>query len=168
MKVRIKTLITALLAVLVLCMACAVTSFAEEAATGPALEIAGGYVAPTRSSHSSDSPAQTEEKRTAEVEYGKPGDYLGNFYATAYCGENSAGEPISRMTYSGKDAVAKHTISADLDLYPLGTKLLIDGIVYTVEDCGGSIKGNKLDIFFDTYREAMDFGVQYVDVYLAE
>ena len=35
-----------------------------------------------------------------------------------------------------------------------------------VKPCGRL--GNKLDIFFDTYREAMDFGVQYVDVYLAE
>ena len=167
MKVRIKTLLTAFLAVLTLTMACAATAFAEQPATGPALEIAGEQVAPGYSA-SSQASAQKEGKRTVAVEYGKPGDYLGNFYATAYCGENSAGEPISRMTYSGKDAVAKHTISADLDLYPLGTKLLIGDIVYTVEDCGGSIKGNKLDIFFDTYREAMDFGVQYVDVYLAE
>ena len=43
---------------------------------------------------------------------------------------------------------------------PFGTKVYIDGNIYTVEDCGGAIKGNRIDIFFADHEQAMNFGVQ--------
>lgn len=93
------------------------------------------------------------------------GEYLGTFTITAYCacfdcsGDNT-------LTYSGTVPRSNHTIAADLTLYPIGTKLLIGDIIYTVEDKGGAIQGNKLDIYFDTHEEALDYGTKYnVDVY---
>lgn len=46
---------------------------------------------------------------------------------------------------------------------PFGTKLLINGNVYVVEDRGTSY--GHVDIFFNTHSEALAFGRQYADVY---
>ena len=46
---------------------------------------------------------------------------------------------------------------------PLGTKLMINGTVYTVEDRGTSY--GHVDIFFNTHSEALQFGSGYADVY---
>ena len=61
-----------------------------------------------------------------------------------------------------------HTISADLDLFPLGTRLKIDGIVYTVEDKGSSVKGNILDIFYSSHEDALAKGTYTAEVFLVE
>ena len=34
------------------------------------------------------------------------------------------------------------------------------------EDIGGDIKGNKIDLYFDTYAECWDFGVRMCTVYI--
>ena len=44
---------------------------------------------------------------------------------------------------------------------------MIDDIVYTVEDKGGGVDGKKVDIYFATHEEALAFGTQQADVYLA-
>ena len=54
-----------------------------------------------------------------------------------------------------------------LDQFPLGTKLLIDGIIYTVEDKGSGVVENHLDIYFDTHKEALDYGLQKAEVFEA-
>ena len=46
---------------------------------------------------------------------------------------------------------------------PFGTQLLINGVVYTVEDRGTPY--GHVDIFFDSHSEALNFGLQYADVY---
>jgi 3D (Asp-Asp-Asp) domain-containing protein len=35
-----------------------------------------------------------------------------------------------------------------------------------VEDRGGAINGNHIDIYFNTHEEALEFGCQYANVYL--
>ena len=92
------------------------------------------------------------------------GEFLGTFIASGYCNCNicSGG---SSLTYSGTVPKAGHTIAADLDRYPIDTRLFIGGVVYTVEDMGSGIENNRLDIYFDTHEEALAFGLQSVDVY---
>lgn len=77
---------------------------------------------------------------------------LGRFTITGYCGCEKCSNGHG-LTYSGTIPTPNHTISADLDLFPLGTRLKIDGIVYTVEDKGSSVKGNILDIFYSSHEE---------------
>ena len=52
--------------------------------------------------------------------------------------------------------------------YPFGTEMVIEGYaggsIVKVEDVGGAIKGNKLDLYFDTHQEALNWGVQDVFV----
>lgn len=97
-------------------------------------------------------------------ETGEADQYLGSFHATAYCGceKCSGGHPY---TYSGTVPQPNHTIAADLEQFPIGTKLLINGIVYTVEDKGNNVIDNRVDIYFATHEEALAFGLQNVDIY---
>ena len=53
-------------------------------------------------------------------------------------------------------------------LHREGTKIEIDGIVYTIEDTGKSVTGNVIDIYFDTHEEAVRFGRQKKEVYLVQ
>lgn len=92
------------------------------------------------------------------------GEYLGKFTVSGYCNCTSCSGGYNK-TYSGTIPKADHTISADLNIFPIGTKLKIGDIVYTVEDKGSGVKDNWLDIYFDTHKEAYDFGLQKLDVY---
>lgn len=59
------------------------------------------------------------------------------------------------------------TIAADTSLYPFGTVMYVPGYGYgRVEDRGGAIKGNRLDVFFKKHRHAEEWGRATVDVYV--
>ncbi len=90
----------------------------------------------------------------------------GVFEVTGYCScEICCGIKDVSLTKTETIPRAGHTVAADPEVIPLGTKILIDGITYTVEDTGKAIKGNIIDIFFDTHQEAVDFGRQQKKVY---
>ena len=94
--------------------------------------------------------------------------------ATAYCAcEKCCGEWATKRplddngnpivyTASGTIATAGRTVAADTSVFPFGTVLYIDGAQYVVEDRGGVIKGNRIDVYFDTHEAARQFGVQTV------
>ncbi|MEW6209568.1 MAG: 3D domain-containing protein [Acidobacteriota bacterium] len=79
------------------------------------------------------------------------------FQATAYC--------LKGRTASG-EYVRPGIIAADPRVLPLGTVVHIKAGrhtgTYTVADTGGLIKGRKVDIYFPTRREAIQFGRQRV------
>lgn len=53
----------------------------------------------------------------------------------------------------------KGTIAADITLYPYGTKIYIPGYGWgEVHDTGTAIKGNKIDLFFPSHKEALKWG----------
>lgn len=86
------------------------------------------------------------------------------FKVTGYCPcSKCCGQYASGYTASGTKATAGRTIAASSQ-FGFGTKLLINGNVYTVEDRGGAIKGNKIDVYFDTHQEALIWGVKYLPV----
>ncbi|MDH4330756.1 MAG: 3D domain-containing protein [Candidatus Moranbacteria bacterium] len=62
------------------------------------------------------------------------------------------------ITASGLKVQEKRTLACPPE-YPFGAKLEIEGYgVYTCEDRGGAIKGNKFDIYVETKAEAFAFG----------
>lgn len=68
------------------------------------------------------------------------------------------------VTASGTNA-RKGTIAADTSRYPFGTVMFIEGYGFgRVEDRGGAIKGEKIDLFFPTHREALEWGRQTLTV----
>jgi 3D (Asp-Asp-Asp) domain-containing protein len=107
---------------------------------------------------------KTIEEPTIEEE--PQTNYLGNFKATAYCACEQCCGKTDGITASGTKATEGRTIAVDTRKIPLGTTVLIDGNKYVAEDTGGAIKGNRIDIFFDSHTDALNFGVQYKDIYL--
>lgn len=89
---------------------------------------------------------------------------LGTFTITGYC-PCPACSGSSALTYAGTVPRPEHTIAADLSLLPLGTQVLIDGTVYTVEDKGSSVNGNKIDIFYASHEEALAAGTYSAEVF---
>ena len=88
--------------------------------------------------------------------------------ATAYTTQRQSWKKTATGTTARVGAIA-----VDPKVIPYGTRMFIvsaDGsITYgvaTAEDCGGNIKGNRIDLFFDTYNECISFGVRTCDVYL--
>jgi len=82
--------------------------------------------------------------------------------ATAY--SHSAGSITATGTYARRG-----TIAVDPRVIPLGTRLYVEGYGYGVaEDTGGAIKGDKIDVFFETDAEAYRWGVRRVKLYILE
>ena len=82
---------------------------------------------------------------------------------TAYCPCAKCCGKTNGRTASGTTATAGRTVAAS-SKFAFGTKLNIGGHVYTVEDRGGAINGNKIDIFVNTHAEALQWGVRYLSV----
>lgn len=96
-------------------------------------------------------------------------NYLGEFQVTGYCSCSlCCGEKEEKLTKSETVPKAAHTIAADPSVIPLGTRIVIDGVSYVVEDTGKAIKGKQLDIYFDTHEEAVRYGRKEKYVYLEE
>ena len=91
---------------------------------------------------------------------------LGVFKITGYCPCNSCSEGWGRHTSTGAIASASHTIAVDPGTIPYGSKVLINGVVYTAEDRGGGVRGNHIDIFYNTHQETRAVGTQYQEVFL--
>lgn len=95
------------------------------------------------------------------------GEPLGIFGVTGYCNcEKCCGVKKERLTKTETIPKAGYTIAADPEVLPMGSKVEIDGITYIVEDTGKSVKGNVIDIYFDTHEEAVIYGRQKKNVYL--
>lgn len=89
--------------------------------------------------------------------------------ATAYCAcEKCCGEWSDGITASGVKAKPNHTIAVDRNIIPLGTEVIINGNTYVAEDTGGAIKGNRIDIYFDSHSEALKFGRQTIEIEVLE
>ena len=82
---------------------------------------------------------------------------------TAYCPCSKCCGKTNGRTASGTTATAGRTVAAS-SKFAFGTKLNIGGHVYTVEDRGGAINGNKIDIFVNSHAEALQWGVRYLNV----
>lgn len=103
-----------------------------------------------------------------KVDVSKLGGEAVLFTCTAYCSCKKCCGSYSPEVRGGVAHTATgtvpqegRTIAVDPSVIPYGTKVAIDGMgVYTAEDCGGAIKGNHIDIYFDTHEGAILFGTQ--------
>ena len=99
---------------------------------------------------------------------------LGEYKLTAYCSckkccgkwaDNRGPEVVGAI---GKVLTAGYSIAVDPKVIPYGSIVIINGKEYEAMDCGGAIKGNRIDVYFNSHEEALEFGVQYADVLLKE
>jgi len=98
--------------------------------------------------------------------------HLGTFRVTAYCAcvkccRKTPNHPYYGVTATGTTVKEGRTIAVDPSVIPYGTTVVIDGHEYVAEDCGGAIKGNRIDIYISDHDRANDYGVKYKDVYIA-
>ena len=86
------------------------------------------------------------------------------YRVTAYCPcEKCCGKWADGFTASGKPAVGK--IVAAPPIFPFGTRMYIPQYGQAVvQDRGGAITGNRLDVLFPTHEEALQWGVKYLKV----
>lgn len=84
--------------------------------------------------------------------------YFQDVTLTAYTASVEECGKADGITASGTRATQGRTIAADH--LPFGTQVEIDGHIYTVEDRFGGGYTNKIDIYFDNYRDAINFGRQ--------
>ena len=90
------------------------------------------------------------------------------FFATAYCPcRKCVGRKLIVKTATGTKPQINRTIAVDPTVIPYGSIVYIEGLGYYIaEDCGGSIKGNSIDIFVATHEEATKFGRQTRNVWI--
>lgn len=146
----------------------------KEEASGPSQDNSGVVQQPvqpsapeaednSQNSQPEEAPAPQEqpENNQSESQNNSNGNYLGRFTMTGYCNCEKCGGHESGLTASGTTPVPGRTVA--MGGVPFGTKLLINGNVYTVEDRG--VPYGHVDIFFNSHEEALQFGRGTADVY---
>lgn len=97
----------------------------------------------------------------------KSGSKVKIYKVTAYCACAKCCGKSTGRTASGKKATAGRTVAAP-STFKFGTKLSINGKTYVVEDRGGAIKGNRIDLYVESHSAALRWGVKYLPVEVVE
>ena len=85
--------------------------------------------------------------------------------ATAYSWECGNGDDLTASMTPIREGV----IAVDKSVIPLGSQVEIVGLgMFSAEDVGGAIKGNRVDIFMTSRSAALDFGRREVEVRVIE
>lgn len=80
----------------------------------------------------------------------------------------------SAYTYTGRNTAtgkkpAVGLVAVDPQVIPMGSKLYIEGYGYAVAaDTGGSIRGNRIDVFMEDKSQCLSWGRRTVKVYVLE
>lgn len=113
---------------------------------------------------------ETETDREVDTQANEPVS-LGEFKMTAYCScEKCCGiwayNRPNGIVYGaiGEELKEGYSIAVDPSVIPYRSEVIINGKTYKAQDCGGAIKGNRIDVYFENHDDALEFGVQYADV----
>ena len=103
---------------------------------------------------------------------------LGEFKLTAYCScsiccegwankreKDAYGNDIVRGS-TGERLYEGLSIAVDPTVIPYRSEVVIGSNTYVAHDCGGAIKSNKIDVYFEDHDTAKQFGVQYEEIFL--
>lgn len=96
---------------------------------------------------------------------------IGEFELTYYCIENYphiCNDGEATLTATGTTPTPGRTIAVDPSVIPYGTEVVIDGHTYIAEDCGGAIRGNRIDIVVETHEQALQMGLRSAEVFIKE
>ena len=133
-------------------------------------DIAGEIQALFEAQYSLSTSHRTEtvtETRTVRV-----GESLGQVVTSGYCNcRICCGQWSGGPTASGAYPTANHTIAVDANnpTVPMGTKVVMNGVDYTVEDTGAFARyGVDFDVYYDNHSAASAHGHQTWEAYLAD
>lgn len=119
-----------------------------------------------------DRPAQ--EPVTYEDWFRDNSNVIPGCKITHYCAEMrehicGTGDGI---TATGVPVTPYWTCAVDPSIIPYGSEVMVDYgdsvAFYKAQDCGGSIKGNHIDLAVETHTEALEKGVEAATVYFME
>lgn len=101
---------------------------------------------------------------------------LGTFTVSHYCPchictSKYPSDPEYGITATGHAAIAYRTVAVDPTVIPYGTVLYLDygdGSLHEViaDDCGGDIKGHRIDLYAGEHNEALRLGKRTATVYV--
>lgn len=112
---------------------------------------------PEETSEPKQEPEQSTTVTTVKAVTPKTNQWI-TATVTAYCACMECCGKTNGITASGTQATAGRTIAMSKN-YKFGTKIEIEGYgTFVVEDRGGAIQGNRIDMFFNTHAEALKFG----------
>lgn len=107
------------------------------------------------------------ETRTVRV-----GESLGQVVTSGYCNcVTCCGQWSGGPTASGAMPKANHTIAVDASdpFVPMGTRVVMNGVEYTVEDTGNFARyGVQFDVYYDSHSTALQHGHRTWEAYLAD
>ena len=168
----------------VICILCLIADIAHTKSDSPITllnatvtnaENAGGSLL-NESGIKAESEPHRSEKTTnrqpdnSEDDAEQLGEWQGiQMRVTAYCPcSKCCGQYSDGVTACGHKIRPGDTFVAADGRYSFGTEMLIPGYsngrAVKVLDRGGAIKGNRLDVFFATHQEALEWGVKYLEV----
>lgn len=88
---------------------------------------------------------------------------------TAYCSCSACCAPYDDgITASGAKVQENRTIAMGRQ-FPFGTLVMIegfDGVVFEVQDRGGAIHGNRIDVYMSSHQKALNFGREELQVWV--
>ena len=92
---------------------------------------------------------------------------IGDYKLTAYCSCEKCCGKWSQFNKTASGTTPQQGRTVACNSLEFGTKIVINGSVYTVEDTG-NMGTNVIDIYFNSHEAALNFGVQYAEVYKFE
>ena len=105
---------------------------------------------------------------------------LGEFLVSAYCScevccnEHALNRPLDENGNEivkgsiGQVLTPQYSIAVDPKVIPYGTEVMFGGNTYLAQDCGGAIKENRIDLYFNDHQDALEWGMQYYEVFVLE
>lgn len=137
----------------------------EGAVSAPTEKQTEQQTTPTQPTEVSKEPATEEVTTQQETQPGKTITVT----STGYTVESAGGSGITATGIDlNKNPNAK-VISVDPKVIPLGSKVYVEGYGQAIAaDTGGAIKGNKIDIYFPTKEQAINWGVRNVNITIQE
>ena len=133
-------------------------------------EVKAETIQPASNSAAIALPSKPEDEQKAETK-SEPSDEwrIVRMRVTGYCPcSKCCGEYADGITANGHKIRPGDTFVAADKRYSFGTEMVIEGYsngkTIKVLDRGGAIRGNKLDAFFHTHQQALEWGVRHIDV----
>ena len=111
-----------------------------------------------------DEEPEPEAESTEEAQEAAADDWVSlgdDWVITYYCPLSCCNDQWAWQTSTQEPMQLHHTIAVDPSVIPYYTHVRIDGLdyEYVAEDCGGGIKGKRIDVLVDNCTVANRLGV---------